>query len=150
MKTYQRILVPIPAGGNSDHLLQRAAELAQARHTQMLVVRMLGTGSVFEPDGPAAVLPQDMAARRAPEARKRLDLQLARNNLAWAEAKVVWGDPKLLLADIIRSWKPDLVVTIAGQLPHEVAEGLDILTVSSRSLLRRLSEAFHHPVPRHA
>lgn len=150
MKTYRRILVPVPAGGQSDLLLQRAAELAKAQNTQMLVLRVLDTGSGFEPDGPAAALPGEAAARRAPEVKTRLELQLARNNLAWAEAKVLWGEPKAVLADAIRAWQPDLVVACAGQLPQGVAEEADILTVASRGLFRRLAEALHQPTPRHA
>lgn len=150
MKTYRRILVPISADGQGDILLQRAAELAQGPRTQMLVVRVLETRSGFEPDGPAAVLPGEAAARRAPDVKKRLELQLARNNLSWAEAKVVWGETKALLADVIRTWEPDLVVACAGHLPQGIAEGADILTVSRRSVFRRLAEALHHPAPGHA
>lgn len=150
MKTYRRILVPISAGDQSDFLLQRAAELAQAQRTQMLVVRVLDTSSGFEPDGPAAILPGEAAARRAPEVMKHLDLQLARNNLGWAEAKVVWGETKTVLAEIVRSWDPDLVVAGAGYLPQGIADGADILTVGRRSLFRRLAEVLHHPTPRHA
>jgi nucleotide-binding universal stress UspA family protein len=151
MKTYQRILVPISASSHSDILLQRAAELAHAQHTKMLVVHVLDTRSGFESDGPAAVLPGEAAARRAPKVRKRLDLQLARNNLSWVEAKVVWGEPKAVLADVIRAWAPDLVVTHSGhQLPPGIAEGMDIFTVGRRSLLRRLAEALYIPTLRHA
>jgi nucleotide-binding universal stress UspA family protein len=150
MKTYRRILVPVPSGGQGDILLQRAAELAQARHTQMLVVRVLDTRSGFEPDGPAAVLPGEAAARRAPDVKKRLDLLLARNNLGWAEAKVIWGEPKTVLADVIRDWAPDLVVACAGLLPQEIAEDADILTVGCRSLFGRLAGALLYHTPRHA
>lgn len=150
MKTYRRILVPLSAGGQSDILLHRAAELAQGSRTQMLVLRVLDTRSGFEPDGPAPALPGESASRRAPDVKKKLELQLARNNLGWAEAKVVWGDAKALLADVIRTWEPDLVVACAGQLPHGILDGADVLTVSRRSLLRRLAETLHHPVPRHA
>jgi nucleotide-binding universal stress UspA family protein len=150
MKTYRRILVPILTGGDNDIQLQRAAELAKSQRTQMLVVRVLDTRSGFAPDGPAAALPEEAAARRAPDARKRLDLQLARNNLGWAEAKVVWGIPKNALADVIRAWAPDLVVACSGQLPQGVAEDVDILTVGCNSLFRRLAEALHFPTPRHA
>jgi len=150
MKTYRRILVPIPADGQGDVLLQRAAELAQGQHAQMLVVRVLDTRSGFEPDGPAAVLPGEAAARRSPDAKKRLDLQLARNNLGWAEAKVVWGEPQAVLAEVIRNWAPDLVVACAGLLPTGIAEDADILTVGCRSLLGRLVGAFNHHAPRHA
>ncbi len=150
MKTYQRILVPITSAGQGEMLLQRAAEIAQGQRAQMLVVRVLDTGSGFEPDGPAAALPGEAAARMAPEARKRLDLQLARKSLGWAEARVVWGEPKNVLGEIVRDWTPDLVVACAGQLPHGVADGADVLTVARRSLLGRLAEMFLHPAPRHA
>lgn len=150
MKTYRRILVPIPADGQGDVLLQRAAELVQARHAQMLVVRVLDTRSGFEPDGPAAALPGEAAARRSPDVKKRLDLQLARNNLGWAEAKVVWGEPQAVLADVIRNWAPDLVVACAGLLPTGIAEDADVLTVGCRSLFGRLVGALNHHAPRHA
>ena len=150
MKTYRRILVSIPSGGQSDIVLHRAAELSQIQRAQMLVVRVIDTRSGFEPDGPAASLPGEAAARRAPEVKKRMDLQLARNNLGWAEAKVVWGEPEAMLADVIRSWEPDLVVACAGNLPQGIADGADILTVGCRSLFFRLAEVFHHPAPGHA
>lgn len=150
MKTYRRILVPVSGGGQSDLQLQRAAELAQAQQAKILVVRVLDIRSGFEPDGPAAALPSEAAARRAPGVKKRLDLQLARNNLAWAESRVVWGEPKQVLTGIMRDWKPDLVVSYAGQLVHEVVEGADVLTVARRSWLTNLVGIFRHPAPRHA
>ncbi|MEQ1591298.1 MAG: universal stress protein [Thiobacillaceae bacterium] len=150
MKTYRRILVPISNDGQGDILLHRAADLAQAQRTQMLVVRVLDTRSGFEPDGPAASLPGESAARRAPAAMKRLDLQLTRNNLAWAEAKVVWGEPKVVLADLIRQWQPDLVVACTGTLPQGIAEDADILNVGCQRWFKRLTEAFHLPAPKHA
>jgi nucleotide-binding universal stress UspA family protein len=150
MKTYRRILVPLPAGGQNDFLLSRAAELARTQNAKMLVVRVLDTSNGFESDGPAAVLPGDAASRRAPEVKKRLELQLARNNLGWVEAKVAWGEPVTVLADVIRSWQPDLMVTLAGHLPQALTDGVDALTVSRPGLFSRLAEAFHHPSPRHA
>lgn len=149
MKTYRRILVPILTGGQSDILLQRVTELAQVTRTQMLVVRVLDTRSGIPSDGPAGALPGEIAARRAPEAMKRLELQLARNKLSWAEAKVVWGEPNVLLANLIRDWAPDLVVT-CGQLPQGMVQGPDILSVGCRNLFRRLTETLHQGVPRHA
>lgn len=151
MKTYRRILVPVPAGGQSDLLLQRAAELAKAQHAQMLVVRVIDTRSGFEPDGPAAVLPGEAAARRAPQLKKRLELQLSRNNLGWADMKVVWGEPKAMLARAIRDWSPDLVVAFAGEVSQGMAQDADILNVrAGGSLFRRMAETFQQFVPRHA
>jgi hypothetical protein len=145
MKSYSRILVPIPAGGQGDILLQRAAELAHSQRTHMLVVRVLDTRSGFEPDGPAAMPSGEAAARHATGVRKRLDLQLARNNLGWVEAKVVWGEPKAVLTDLIRVWQPDLIVACSGQLPQTIAEGVDIFTVGRRSWHKRLAEVLQFP-----
>lgn len=152
MKAYQRILVPVPTDGRADILLHRAAELAAATHgrTCMLVLRVLNTRSGFESEGPAGSLPGDRAARRVPEARRRLDLALSRANLAWAEARVAWGEPLAVLADVVRDWSPDLVLTCAGELPAGVANGADVLSVGCRGLLARLADAFHLPVVGHA
>jgi hypothetical protein len=142
--------VPLSAGGQSDVLLYRAAELAKTQGVKMLVVSVIDTRSGFEPDGPAAMLPEEAAARRSPDVRKRLNLQLARNNLAWVEAMVLWGEPKTVLADVIRRWKPDLVVTFAEYMSHEVMDGVDALTVRRPGVFRRMAEVFFHPPPRHA
>ncbi len=150
MKTYRRILVPLTAAGQCDTLLCRAAEIAQEHNAKMLVLRVLDIRSGFAPDGPAALRPEEAAARRAPNVKKRLDLLLARNNLGWAEAKVQWGEPKKVLAEVIDSWQPDLVLACAGDLPQGFVHGSDLLTVNCRSLLKRLIEVFHHPVHRPA
>ncbi len=149
MHNYRRILVPILAGSQSDILLHRVAELAQVTRTQMLVVHVLDSHDGTASDGPAGALPGELAARRAPEAMKRLELQLARNNLAWAEAKVVWGEPKGLLTKLVREWAPDLVVS-CSQLSQDVVQDADTLTVGCRSLFRRLAQTLHSGVPRHA
>lgn len=150
MKPYRRILVPIFSGAQNDILLERAAELAKASHTQMLALHIIDTRSGFEPDGPAAALPEESAARRAPAAKKNLDLQLARNNLSWVEAKVAWGEPKAVLADVVRDWKPDLVVTFSAKLPNGIAYDCDILNIAGSKLLRRMAEALRFPIPKHA
>lgn len=145
MNHYQRILVPIPAGSQGDVLLHRAAELARAQRAQVLVVQVIDTRSGFTPDGPAAVLPGEAAARRVPEVRKRLELQLARNNLSWAEVRVVWGEPKIALNDVIRGWKPDVVIACAGHLSQGLAHDADVLTVGCSSFFRRLGRAWGQP-----
>lgn len=152
MKTYRRILVPIAADRQAEILLHRAGELAATAHSRarMLVLRVLDTRSGFEADGPAGCLPGERAARRLPDARQRLDLLLARGNLSWAEAKVVWGEPQTVLAEVIRDWSPDLVVACADQLPRGVAPGADVLNVGCRGLFGRLADVFHLPAAGHA
>lgn len=152
MKAYQRILVPVPADGRADILLHRAAELAASTpgRARMLVLRVLDTRHGFESEGPAGSLPGDRAARRVPEARKRLDLALSRANLSWVEAKVTWGEPRVVLADVVRDWCPDLVLSCAGELPAGLAKDADVLSVGCRGMFARLADAFHPPAAGHA
>lgn len=147
MKSYRRILVPVPGDGRAEILLHRAGEFAATApaRVRMLVLRVLDTGSGFESDGPVGSLPGERAARLLPDAKKRLDLMLARGNLSWAETKVAWGEPGIVLAEVIRDWSPDLVVACDGQLPGGVASGADVLNVGCSGLFRRLTEAFHLP-----
>lgn len=150
MKTYKRILVPILSGGQNDILLQRVTELAQASHAQVLVLRVLDINNGIESDGPAGGLPREIAARRAPDELKRIALQLARSNMSWVEAKVVWGEPNSVLGSAIRDWSPDLVVTCSGQLPPEITHNADVLNVGCRSWFKRLAQSWQAPLPRPA
>lgn len=149
MRTYRRILLPIFSQGQSDILLHKVTELAQRQQTQLLVLRVLDSGGM-EPDGPAAALPGDILSRRAPAVLKRLELQLARNNLGWAEARVVWGEPHAALSAVIRVWRPDLVVTSESYLPEEIVQGADILKVRGGGILRRLTDTLRHFSVQHA
>lgn len=146
MRSYQRILVPILSGSHAEVQLHRVTELMPSSHAQLLVVRVIDTRSGVEPDGPAAV----SANRRTMDAKRRLDLQLARYNLGWAEAKVVWGEPLAALSELVRSWQPDLVVSCGSSLPAGIAAGADILTVGRDGILKRFVDTLRHTAFRHA
>lgn len=149
MSIYQRILLPIFSQDQGDILLHKVTDLAQHQTTQLLVVRILDSRGM-EPDGPAASLPGEILSRRAPDILRRLDLQLARSNLSWAESRVVWGDPEVALAEAIRGWKPDLVVTCESHLSEEIARGADILKVGRYGLLKRVADSLRHFAFQHA
>ncbi len=150
MKSYRRILVPIFNNGQSEELLQAAGDIAVGQRSQVLIARIIDTSSWLESDGPAGRLPGEIASRRAFDAMRRLDLQLARHRLAWAEARAVWGNPATELAQLIERWRPDLVLTCRGQLPHDVPEGVDLLHTAGRSFLRQLAETFLQPSHGHS
>jgi hypothetical protein len=155
MKTYQRILVPMPADGRGEILLRRAAELLPAGRSNMMVVQVIDNRSGFDSDGPAGRLAGERVARRVPGAKKRLDLLLARNNLGWAESRILCGSPRPAMTEFIRAWRPDLVVTCARVSPEELAHDLggdqpDVLTVKCRGLFGRLGEAFAQAAHGHA
>lgn len=147
MKPYRRILVPIFHNGQSEDLLHAVREIATDQRPQVLVVRLIDTGSGIESDGPAGRLPGEIASRHAIDAMHRLDLQLARHRLAWVEARAVWGDPAAELTHLIDRWQPDLVLTRRGQLPQEVPEGVDLLHTAGRGFLRQLAGSFLQPAP---
>ncbi|MBI4741221.1 MAG: universal stress protein [Betaproteobacteria bacterium] len=150
MKTYKRILAPVFSDGQSELLLRRVKELTQTAHAQVLVLRVLDTRSGFAPDGPAAAFPEEAAMRRAADSKKRLELQLARYDLAWAEARVAWGEPAATVSEVARAWQPDLVVTCGTRLPRDLAEKVDVLTVGRASTVGRWADALFHSAFRHA
>jgi len=155
MKAYNRILVPMPHDGRGEILLRRAAEMLPASRGDMMVVQVLDTRTGFESDGPAGNLRGERVARQVPGAKKRLDLLLARNNLAWAESRVLCGEPHPAMTEFIRVWKPDLVVTCAHLSPEALgydlaAEPPDVLTVKCHGLFSRLGDAFGQAAHGHA
>lgn len=150
MKNYHRILVAIPNGARGDALLQRAAALTHGQNSKLMVVRTLDTRSGVESDGPLGMLPEDRAGRLLPAAKRNLDLQLARNNLGWAEATVAHGEPMGVLDELIRSWRPDLLLACANDLPDSIATGVDILSVGCTGLFGRFLDNFRQPAVNHA
>jgi len=153
MKRYRRILVPIFSAGHAEDLLPAIRDLASGHSSQVLVVRLVDDRVVFDGDGPAGRLPGELAARRATDARRRLDMQLARHDLGWVEAITVRGRPEDALAQQIARWHPDLVLTRRGQPPRELPDGVDLLHVAGRSFLRNFADALlmpqHHLQPTH-
>lgn len=150
MKSYRRILVPLFNHGQGESLLCALQDIVADTHPQVMVVRLIDTDRVIEPDGPAATLPAERAARQASDAMRQLDLLLARMGFGWVESRVIWRDPAAQLRTLVHEWQPDLVIThrdahIAG-IPVEV----DVLTTAGRGLLRRLADLFAAPQPRHA
>lgn len=145
MTSYRRILVPIFRNGQSEELLHAVKDLSVGQRPQVLVVRLIDARSGFDSDGPAGRLPGDIGSRKAMDALRRLDLQLARHNLAWVETRALWRDPEPELAKLIDGWRPDLIVTRRDQLPGEVPSGVAVLHTAGRSFLRQLAEAFLQP-----
>lgn len=150
MSSYRRILVTFSNNGQSDALLQTLQDIAAGQCPQALVVRLIDTRSDFAADGPAASLPEDMAARRATDARRQLGLQLARMNLGWVETQVIWRSPAARLREIIQAWQPDLIIASREEQPADIPAGIDVLHTSGQSLLRRLAAVFSPHIPKHA
>lgn len=146
MKSYRRILVPIFSNGQSEELLHALKELIVGRQTQVVIVRLVETRSGVESDGPAGELPGESAARRAMDAMRRLELQLARHNLGWVETRAMWRDPQAEMAKLIAEWHPDLIVTRRDNSLRDLPRGVAVLHTAGRSFLRQLAGAFmQHP-----
>lgn len=150
MKSYRRILVPIFNDLHSNGLLHALLDTVSDQHAQVIVLRLVECNSSFPPDGPAASLPGEIAARRATTAKQNLDLQLARMGLGWVESKVIWRDNRESLLKLIGAWQPDLIIAHRGSLPGVIPDGVDILNTSGCSFFQRLSSLFSPHVPRHA
>ena len=154
MKTRQRILVPFTHGHSGSALLRRAGELAASGDIELLVASVLDTRSAFEPDGPAGNLPGERAARLAPPEQKRIEHDLMRHGLDRAQATVIWGEPRAALSDLIRSWRPDLVVC-DGRTRHMLPtrtgrEGPEMMRIGRNGAFARLAGFFYPQAQGHA
>ncbi|MBI4755864.1 MAG: SulP family inorganic anion transporter [Betaproteobacteria bacterium] len=145
-KRYRRILVPYAPGWRGEALLARAAELAGAGQAALMVVQVLEERRGFDSDGPAGTLPAERLARRQPQARRELELLLARSSLGWAQARVLHGEAAAALAEVMRTWRPDLVVTCPSLLPAGRIEAMspeggatvpDVLSVGCMNIVAR-------------
>ena len=154
MKTRQRILVPFTHGHSGVALLRRAGEIATSGDVELLVASVMDTRSVFEPDGPAALLPGERASRLAPAEQKRLELDLKRNGLNRAEATVIWGEPRTALSALIHRWCPDMIVCdgrTRRMLPARMPEdGPELVMLGRSTPLARLTGFFFPHAAGHA
>lgn len=154
MKIRQRILVPFTHGHSGAALLRRAGEIAASGEFELLVVSVLDTRSVFEPDGPAGSLPGERAARLAPAEQKRLEYDLMRHGLDQAQATVIWGEPRAALSALIHSWNPDMVVCdgrTRRMLPARTSQGgPELLRIDRTGAFARLAGLFFPQAPRQA
>lgn len=151
MKSYRRILAVVHAQSETHGVLTALRDIAsESPLVQALVLRVIPSDRGFDPDGPAATLPGDVAARHSVAAGARLDAELVRLNLAWVQSAVIWRDPDVAVGKTIVEWRPDLVIASRGRAPARLPEGIDLLETSGRSLLKRLGGMFGHPLPGHA
>jgi hypothetical protein len=154
MKTRQRILVPFTHGHSGSALLRHAGEIALSGDVELLVASVLDTRSAFDPDGPAASLPGERAARLAPAEQKRLEHDLKRHGLARAEATVIWGEPRTALSTLIHHWCPDTIVCdgrTRRMLPARMPEGGPELVMLHRNgAMARLAGFFFPHAEGHA
>lgn len=112
---YKRILIPSLTGCPSAAQLNQGATLAARDQAAVQVMQIVDNQPVFEPDGPAGVLATRRNTRQLADARKRLDIHLARSRLSGVRSSVLFGEPDALLAGILRQWQPDLLIVAAGQ-----------------------------------
>lgn len=154
MKTRQRILVPFTHGHSGSALLRRAGEIATSGDVELLVASVLDTRSVFDADGPAALLPGERAARLAPAEQKRLEHDLKRHGLGRAEATVIWGEPRTALSGLIDRWCPDLIVCdgrTRRMLPARMPEdGPALVMLDRNGAMTRLAGFFFPHAAGHA
>lgn len=115
MKDYRRILVTNFSSCPSVAQLSRCGELAAREDCKARIVLLMNRGNIFESDGPAGIFPQeDLIEGKLADARQRLGLLRDRSGLGWAQASVVLGEPKRLLARELKTWRPDLVIVTHG------------------------------------
>lgn len=129
MAIYRRILALADISANGEAVARRAAQMALAHNATLAVAALVDYTPGFECDHIPFRTPQEMREAIARDVAGKLDDMVARIGLGGAEVIVAGGDAEKAGADLVRSWRPDLVL-VGSHAPH----GLD---APPRSLVRR-------------
>ena len=147
MPAYKRILALVDIGRNGEAVVRRAAPLAASCHAELAVAGIVDYAPGFECDHVPFRTPQQMRMAIVRDVTGKLD-EMVRRIGCRAEVIVAADSERQAVADLSRSWRPDLVL-VGSHAPHGLLEadsgnpGFDVLTVRAgkRGLAGRFVQA---------
>jgi nucleotide-binding universal stress UspA family protein len=117
MTTYHRILALVDVGRRGDQVMLRATELAAAHKAALAVAAIVDYVPGFECDHVPFRSPQEMQRAIVRDVAEKLGESVRRLGIGGAEVVVVSGTESQAASDLMRSWRPDLVL-VGSHAPH--------------------------------
>lgn len=115
----RRVMALVDLAARGEQVIRHAAACCRGGEAALLAVHVADGRSLVDSDGPCGYfLAAERGARRMPDAARRLDQLLARNQAAWAESAVLTAGSSADLRALIERWRPDLVVTDRRSADH--------------------------------
>lgn len=133
MPAYKRIMALVDPGRNGEAVVRQAARLAASCHAELAVAGIVDYVPGFECDHVPFRTPQEMRRAIVRDVTEKLG-ELLRRLGCRAETIVASGSERQAVADLTRSWRPDLVL-VGSHAPHGLggaggeSPGFDVLVV---------------------
>lgn len=135
MGTYKRILALVAVHSNSAAVAQRAVQMSRAYGATLALAAVVDYSSGFECDHVPFLTPEEMGQAIVRDLRERLDRMMMDIGAGGCEIIVGCGSEKDVVAELTRSWRPDLVLVDAharhGLEQHDGRAPYDVLITQS-------------------
>lgn len=157
MRSYRRILSVVDLSRNGAAVVRRAWQMAQLYNASLAVASVVDYTPGFECDHVPFRTPEEMRSAIVRDVSEKLDRLVGEAGAGRAEVIVAAGGEKKVMADLLRSWQPDLVL-VGSHAPHGLQDpaslaidgrmAFDVLTVQmgkpsfAGRLIQALSAAF--------
>jgi universal stress protein A len=123
MTAYHRILALVDVGRRGEQVALRAAELAAAHKAELAIASNVDYSPGFECDHVPLRSPGQMQQAIMRDVAERLGEATQRLGISGAEVIVTSGSEGRAVDDLVRSWRPDLVL-VGSHAPHGLQQGV--------------------------
>jgi len=110
MGTYKRILALVAFDSDAAAVAKRAVQLSRSYGATLALAAVVDYTAGFESDHVPFLTPDEMRQAIARDMREKLDRMMAEVGAAGCEIIVGCGSEQKVVAEITRSWRPDLVL----------------------------------------
>ena len=130
MRTYHRVLALVALNADTKAVAARALQLSRSYNATLALAAVVDYRPGYECDHVQFMTPEQLRQATIRDVTEKLDALVAEIGAGGAEIIVAGGREKEAVADIARSWQPDLVL-VGARASH----GLDdVVNKSERPL----------------
>lgn len=110
MGTYKRILALVALNSDSAAVAKRAVQLSRAYNATLALAAVVDYTPGFESDHVPFLTPEEMRQAIVRDLREKLQLMMTEAGAGGCEIIVGCGSEQEVVAELTRSWRPDLVL----------------------------------------
>ncbi len=130
MSSYRRVLALLALNADPEAVAARALQLSRFYNATLALAAVVDTEHNYDCDHVPFMTPAEWLKATSRDVAARLDELAARIGAQGAEVIVAGGREREVVADIARSWRPDLLL-VGSRAPH----GLDRIDEQARRAL---------------
>ena len=135
MSTYKRILALVALNSDSATVARRAVQMARSYGATLALAAVVDYTPGFESDHVPFLTPDEMRQATVRDMRERLQQMMTEVGAGGCEIIVGCGSEQEVVAELTRSWRPDLVLVGMharhGLERNSERAAYDVLTIQS-------------------